>query len=675
MLQTRGTLTELLTSNDALHTVACNLSDSSLSILLSSLYQSEICDISSGISVNLSGSFCGQGETITRSPRTPTASNRRSSSVHVLRFVDRLIVRRFPSFQNFHSTNSCIFDAWSNAESYAGAAMAMNDGCRPPSSGFWIPCMIFMMAYTALRNHLTCGTFSSPSDGNGNGEDGDRGRSPKEDAMRNVRNDPTVITAIRLIFFSKILAIAFDRNNCGYGDGDGDGDGPCTGASINGYVLKAFTNEMEKVDALIGSLQEVTSTSNTNHDAQVEGKGDCQIIPSSSTEVPPPQTRSVFDKLWDKVQAEDLSSCGEEEDAAERDDNLGKKNSPVQVASPNNGDDQHANAQVDTSPQKAVADITPQNSSTKDVERGESPPTQSSTNGSTMKAYEKIALDLRPRLLQMSHNAVSNEIENMTNQILSILKEGGSQDGVDGIVKVASIFKSGSTTVQNEHDTKNKDVHEHPFSDPLVSSLSKAYVTNSLSASRVSAYLQSFVLPSILALNEPKSRPASRQLVTTLTFHARDRPAECTSALFVPTMVGNTDGGVGASKAQCELINRIVKTIHVDELPKLISELVPMKLTESSVAVMTTCIQKKPILPDSIVVAIVEKLKKCAGESDLAKNTKFSSFFHAFVNKYGSQLQKLNCINDLLDASEKLKTFMRKAIATSLNKLSKKTTS
>ena len=76
--------------------------------------------------------------------------------------------------------------------------------------------MIFMMAYTTLRDRLTHTRFSSdPYTDEDAGDDVDAcGRSTrnsnaclKERSMRNVRNDTTILTAIRLIFFSKILDV------------------------------------------------------------------------------------------------------------------------------------------------------------------------------------------------------------------------------------------------------------------------------------------------------------------------------------------------------------------------------------------------------------------------------------------------------------------------------------
>ena len=72
--------------------------------------------------------------------------------------------------------------------------------------GNWIQCVIFMMAYTTLRDRLTHTRFSSdPYTDEDAGEDADSNPCLTERSMRNVRNDATILTAIRLIVFSKIL--------------------------------------------------------------------------------------------------------------------------------------------------------------------------------------------------------------------------------------------------------------------------------------------------------------------------------------------------------------------------------------------------------------------------------------------------------------------------------------
>ena len=82
-----------------------------------------------------------------------------------------------------------------------------------------------------------------------------------------------------------------------------------------------------------------------------------------------------------------------------------------------------------------------------------------------------------------------------------------------------------------------------------------------MSTARVSAFLASFVLPSIAALAPEKSRPASRQLVTVLTTLGRNRPDECIHSLVMPTLMGKArellisgETSNEVSKAQCELI-------------------------------------------------------------------------------------------------------------------------
>ena len=455
-------------------------------------------------------------------------------------------------------------------------------------------------------------------------------------------------------------------------------------------ALEVFENEIQKVDSLVRYLQNIGKDSK-EVEVQVEveedctksaretklgckstgaGAGTCAVaVAVAGVGI---STRDDFDDLWDEVQAAGLSSDSETEDCSLNQEE--GRNEPPAICRGGSG----SNSGGDEETQNAVEQVTKTPICSTNAAMDETNIIATHTcahvhtntlTAPTMKAYEKIALDLRPILLQMADNAVASEMETMTSKILSVLKDGGTQDGVEGIVRVGSLLKRGSSKHENESTDADADADSvenmNPFSGVLLSYLSKAYVTNILSASRVLAFLTSFVLPSLLELNDPKSRAASRQLVTTLTYLARDRPTECIDALFVPILTG------AASKAQCELINRIIKTAPSDELPKLISGIIPMTITEPSVLVITTCIQKKPMLSESTIVAIVEKLKKCGGEADLLRSTKYSSFFHTFVNKFGTQLKMVH-VNELLEASAKLKTFSSKSIATSLKKLKKK---
>ena len=604
LLQTRGTLIELLTCNDALYSVAY-LSNSSLSALFSSLYQSEICQDSFGGQDAIrcgSGSFGPSSSTVRSGVKQTFGVKQNAHSI--LRFTERVLMIRFHVLQQLKDDScTCIIDAWRNFK--CDTSIGDNEEVADYGSGKnWIPCMIFMMAYSALYDRLRSGVFSAEN-------------QTKDTAVQKVGNDPIISTALRLMLLSKQLAIWFDSTSDG---------------SENS--LKSFQGHLAKVDSLVGSIGEARSEANDN-----DGEN-----PISQT------SQSIdFDLLWEEVQADNSLSDDEEH--------------------------------VDAQPKGSQEGLPPVLSAlSKDDANDEPSPTDGETNvlsaqTCTMKAYEKAALDLRPTLLQMSDNAASNDIESMTNQIASILQDGGAQDGAEGITKAAAVLKYGSPTKEDEEVCS--------FSDSLISSLSKACIAEEMSAARVASFLQSFVLPSIYALQDAKSRPASRQLVTTLTTLARDRPTDCINSLLVPTMMGNSSTSInemervntGPSKAQCELIGRIVKstaTFQPDDLSKLVSELVPTQWTELSVAVLTTCIQKKPTLSEPTITALADKFSKCSNEQDLAKGTKFSSFFHAFVTKYGPQIQSHDCTDGLLEAAENLKTFLGKSITTSLKKLQKK---
>ena len=109
------------------------------------------------------------------------------------------------------------------------------------------------------------------------------------------------------------------------------------------------------------------------------------------------------------------------------------------------------------------------------------------------------------------------------------------------------------------------------------------------------------------------------------------------------------------NKAQCELISKIIKQVSMpkDVLANIIFHLAKsMVWTEETVAIITTCLQKKPPLDRDVIESVVNRIQRCVEGRDeynekkgkeamqaISKGIKFSSFFHAFVTKYSNQIE------------------------------------
>ncbi len=319
------------------------------------------------------------------------------------------------------------------------------------------------------------------------------------------------------------------------------------------------------------------------------------------------------------------------------------------------------------------------------------------------KDLEKAILDLRLEFFAIGENTASNIINEITKKMLDLLHSAGQGHGALGIKELATILKYGRSDKLPMTNSEEEDVDPDPskndddrstishFPDLFVSSFCKAVITQETSAVRASMIMSEFVLPSIIHLKVSNSRSASRLLISTLSFLANDRPAECASSLLVPSLcqpANVSDHGSNApNKAQCELVSKIVKQ---GKLPKrvlgsIVADLTTsMEWNEQTVQVLTTCLQKKPQLSDETVELVTKKictsLMPDEGSTDnkdepqssmqtMRKGMKFSTLFHIFVTRHGKQINDPSTVKKLLDAAGLLKTILGKSISSSLKKL------
>jgi hypothetical protein len=108
----------------------------------------------------------------------------------------------------------------------------------------------------------------------------------------------------------------------------------------------------------------------------------------------------------------------------------------------------------------------------------------------------------------LADNVVSSESESIRDKIVILLNDAGVKNGADGISRVASLLVYGRSAVNYKEPGSNAsdknmsaETAEYvSFPESLIASLVKVYVVEMMSTARVSAFLASFVLPSIAAL-------------------------------------------------------------------------------------------------------------------------------------------------------------------------------
>ena len=230
--------------------------------------------------------------------------------------------------------------------------------------------------------------------------------------------------------------------------------------------------------------------------------------------------------------------------------------------------------------------------------------------------FETTAEKIRSNLLKLTRSATMMELKIMSDSIAALIQKVGANFGADGIMTIGSII----TKRKSNSDAQVGDPLP-PFliSDNMVSNLSKSCVTGETSAVRASAFIYSFILPHVDKLKELKSGPPSRVMISTISILVRDRHLECVESLFVPTLCRIQP----PSKAQCELVCRIIKSIAIpkDSISLLVSKfllndscdpkgnpLSTMKWSDHLIPIITSCLLKRPILDDRTIVSLTQQI-------------------------------------------------------------------
>mmetsp|Transcript_38297 Transcript_38297/g.92372 ORF Transcript_38297/g.92372 Transcript_38297/m.92372 type:complete len:777 (+) Transcript_38297:58-2388(+) len=337
--------------------------------------------------------------------------------------------------------------------------------------------------------------------------------------------------------------------------------------------------------------------------------------------------------------------------------------------------------------------------------------------------YDKLAretYELRLTLLDMppSESSSVEVVRHTVDEIGNLLSRYGELDGAAGITRCGDVLcgncaiDMGDTNA--EAGAESNASGQFPLNDTIVSALVKAFLTDATGALRAKSFLRSFVLPLMLEMNpiaraiamgdnvndqkiaKDQGKPASRVLTSLLASLARERPIECVTSVLVPSLVlrKHIPSSTSASEAlfeptrfQCELISRVLRgkdALSIPAITLLVEEVLPtkegtsassgvMKWTDSTMSVLTACLNRQPSLPDDVVAKLADEIiyhLSPKPNQSMGKSMKFSTLFHALVTKYGPQVKSTGRVQTLKDSTTWLKTFMSKTISSSLKKLS-----
>ena len=575
----------------------------------------------------------------------------------------------------------------------------------------WVLCMIFMMAYTALYDKINSMNDDSVTSilfierNETTSESFCQQQQKQQHFFLTVAQNEIIMKSLNIILFCFIVAT--NKNNA---------DNIHTKPNV---ITSCFLKQWSKVNTLVQNLHGALSSvllSEEKEEASKEKwmigtmiKNDDDILVDINV-IQQPSQEETFHALLEEIEE---ANKNEDSNCKTNDTNLsiGVHDNHMPKKEQNGDEDDDNNKVI-----KVSEEIQQKGKKEKNVEEEGQYSAEIITmnsNTSLEQEMQKSAMEIRQTLFEMGQNATSNVVQSSTHEVATLLQKAGKEYGAKGITIVASILKYGTmlSTKEMNHTTAkgSDDIDKVPseeglneriviLSDVFVSSLCKACITEETSAVRASTFMTEFVLPSINRLRSSRSRTASRLLITTISFLARERPAECATSLLVPALcskvehvegINTTNNSLGCipTKAQCELVSKIVKQVVLpkDILASIISDLTKLMIwNEQTIPIITTCLLKKPQLSQETVKVIVHKICECTCPSSnndskkqkemqsisaLRKGIKFSTLFHTFVIKYGTQIKEGAFVNVLLEAAELLKTMLKKSISISLKKL------
>jgi len=699
LLQTPGTLEEIIASQNSEEIDECisRLASVSLAQLFSALMEEEVLCGSSMRSMRgrCSNIRCTEDASHDHGRGNDREidndlhfSVRRSTNVHsVLMFVERVLWKRYyrdskPSIilshvdavdgwiKRGHSTQQ-LNNRFHMEHFYVPCGGHEHTNSHGDGDGDgdaakdWVICVAFMMAYSAIYERLHSKNFT-PCNSSVKSQT-DKPSSPLSiDALVTAGNDTIIANALSILLMITYIADNMatletctstgGRNtNASFGstqqntkmmgpyhnDNCIDEDSNHTISTAESILDKCFKKQLSKIDSLVLSI----------HRARLEKQSNLSVIQHILPE------HSKCSKVPIDILLEEMQN----DTSYTHDHGLSGDEDEVQLSMTQSHD---ALSQL----------IIEKDDMASDSADGM---TQANISGPSMIPFETTAGQIRSILLQLTRSASTTEVKTISDSIADLIQKVGADFGADGITAIASILIKG----QSDDDAHVGDLPP-PFllSDALVSNLCKSCVTGETSAVRASAFIYSFILPNVDELKRPKSRPPSRLILSVISALVRERHVECVESLFVPILCRVQP----PSQAQCELVCRIIKSIAIpkDSISLFVSKillnstndlkappLITMIWSDHSIPILTSCLQKKPILDDRTIISIAQHIEQYSKDANLAKSVKFSTLFHALVTKFGGQLKNSGSLNMLHESSGRLKTFLGKSILSSLKKL------
>ena len=305
-----------------------------------------------------------------------------------------------------------------------------------------------------------------------------------------------------------------------------------------------------------------------------------------------------------------------------------------------------------------------ENESNDNVNTSETPDEAQETSSSGLSSYlEKASIDLHEALLLLPREATSYDLQEMADQAVQLLKQGGTELGASGLEKVGFLIAFGSLDVSLANE-------KMALTDALLSIIHTSVVDEGTSALRTSAFIRSCVLPVCQSLAKD---PVSRSLIATVMTLVKDRPVECIDALLLPLLcpTGSRDMRDAVPQSQYELVTRVVKgSLSKDDLSYFLIGLCNtrnLQWTEQSLPIISLCFNKNVVLPDETISKVCFAIERLSCDAEMCKNVKFSALLNSFVMKYGAQIK--DHVEVLLKAADRLKSFMSKPILNALKKL------
>ena len=700
-LQTSGALMDMVTSS-CFRKLSSSLSETSLVHLLSAIMDEFVV-----------------GKKNDKKSTTIHNNNYNHNNVlSLLSFIERLFLHRY----NISFQKSDILQTWhslittgimlANGPTGDDEKNDNNKGINIPQrnedmlncdanegSKNWTISLTFMMAYDILYNRIK--TLSRENNDKtilDVKSDNTKQSTPttrKINFLSKAAQDPIILKSLRVICI--LLVIDSDHKNSNVNEKKKDS-----------ILMQIFAPHLNRVSSLVDSLQKQQKI--TSYEKKIEEKKE------SAGPCSPKTSNDIFMNLLKEVEK------GFDETLMEYHEKI-KSSSDTVISNDNNDYISQTETTMKNQSREKI-DIGQSSQDTKedndsvvehDDDQIHTNQTEQIDQNSSLKTaiqqheFERAAKELRSLMLSTNFNQRNqDDLDEISEKIVNLIEMAGSEDGANGVFHVGSILAFGTEkekwleimtkfSLCLDQENKRKEF-QMPFTDTLVSNFYKKCLNEQTSHVRASIFMQSFILPLLLDLKTQKAPFASRTLASIILTLTKERPKESIKVLLLPTLCGTgllsmqqdepinqtemSQNPVTPSRAQCDLVGRVLKSVSLQKGDVIYftrgicssvriadKSSLAMEWTDDTLPILTSCLKKNISLPDDIIIALAGNLIQYLDDSQKSKSMKYSNLFHTTVTKYGLQIKELGLVQDLLDASAKVKSFMGKTIASSLQKL------